>query len=380
MKKIALLGLMAAVVVWTGAHCSDGVTDSTTDGGSKSEAGTDSAVAGCTPGDVKECPCIGGGKGVLTCSDDGSRWGKCEGCTSSTDAGIDGGQHDAALDASTDASADTGHDAGLDSGVVHDGGGDSGGDAEHDSGHDGGTDSGSGVDAGNADAGADAGIVVPCGPSPTGKGGDMCDVPAGPFMMGCNSAVDTECASSEYPYHSVTVPGFKIDKYEVTASEYKACVTASGCTAANTDSGCNYNVSGKESHPINCVDWAQAKAYCTWAGKRLPTEAEWEKAARGTDGRKYPWGNDALDCDHAVHSANGCSNSSTAPVGSKPAGVSPYGAEDMVGNVWEWVEDWYHDTYTGAPSDGRSLSTSLRHPRDAFTVQPPYFFHQRQVG
>jgi formylglycine-generating enzyme required for sulfatase activity len=183
-------------------------------------------------------------------------------------------------------------------------------------------------------------------------GGDMCDVAAGAFQMGCNSAVDTECFGGESPYHSVTVPAFKVDKYEVTAAEYKACVDASGCTAANTTGGCNYNVGGKESHPIDCVDWNQAKAYCEWAGKRLPTEAEWEKAARGTDGRKYPWGNDALDCNRAVHSVSPCNNSGTVPVGSKPAGVSPYGAEDMEGNVWEWVEDWYHDSYTGAPSDG----------------------------
>lgn len=196
-----------------------------------------------------------------------------------------------------------------------------------------------------------------CGPSPTGKGGDMCDVPASAFMMGCNSAVDTGCSSNEIPYHNVTVPAFKIDKYEVTASEYKACVTASGCTAGNTGNDCNYNKSGKENHPINCVDWTQAKAYCTWAGKRLPTEAEWEKAARGTDGRKYPWGNDALDCNRAVHSASPCYSPGTAVVGSKPTGASPYGAMDMAGNAWEWVEDWYHTTYTGAPTDGSAWLT-----------------------
>ncbi|MBI5529083.1 MAG: SUMF1/EgtB/PvdO family nonheme iron enzyme, partial [Deltaproteobacteria bacterium] len=182
-------------------------------------------------------------------------------------------------------------------------------------------------------------------------------VPAGSFQMGCNSAVDTECDGDENPYHAVSVPAFKVDKYELTVGEYQACVDAGGCTAAGTGGSCNYGVSGRDSHPINCVDWTQAKAYCTWAGKRLPTEAEWEKAARGTDGRKYPWGNDALDCDHAVHSVSPCSNSSTAPVGSKPAGVSPYGAEDMVGNVWEWVEDWYHDSYTGAPADGSAWVT-----------------------
>jgi formylglycine-generating enzyme required for sulfatase activity len=129
-------------------------------------------------------------------------------------------------------------------------------------------------------------------------------------------------------------------------------VTQSGCTPTITLGYCNYDVAGKESHPINCVNWNQAKAYCMWAGKKLPTEAQWEKAARGTDGRKYPWGNTGLDCDHAVHSSSPCSNSGTAAVGSKPMGVSPYGADDMIGNVWEWVEDDSHSNYNGAPQDG----------------------------
>lgn len=211
------------------------------------------------------------------------------------------------------------------------------------------TDGGS-VDTYNGDGGSCA---------PNCQTGTMVTVPAGSFQMGCNTAVDTECLDNiENPYHAVSVPAFKIDKYELTVGEYQACVDASDCTMEKTDSEwCNYGVSGRDSHPINCVDWNQAKAYCAWAGKRLPTEAEWEKAARGTDGRKYPWGNDSLDCDHAVHSTNGCSNSSTAPVGSKPAGTSPYGAEDMVGNVYEWVEDWYHNTYTGAPADGSAWVT-----------------------
>jgi formylglycine-generating enzyme required for sulfatase activity len=189
----------------------------------------------------------------------------------------------------------------------------------------------------------------------------MVTIPSGPFMMGCNVAVDTECKPEEYPYHEVTVPTFMLDRYEVTAAEYKACVDASVCSpAGTTPSTCNFGVPGRENHPINCVDWNQAAAYCAWAGKRLPTEAEWEKAARGTDGRKYPWGNVDLDCDHAVHSANGCVNATTAPIGSKPAGVSPYGALDMVGNVYEWVEDDFHDSYSEAPTDGSAWTDNPR--------------------
>lgn len=189
----------------------------------------------------------------------------------------------------------------------------------------------------------------------------MCDVPAGPFCMGCNSAVDTECHVSEKPYHQVTVLAFKIDRYDVTAAEYKSCVDAGACTVGSPYGTCNYGVSGEESHPIGCADWIQARTYCTWAGKRLPNESEWEKAARGTDGRKYPWGNDSLDCDHAVWCEDrtypyftcGCGNGGTMPVGQKPKGASPYGVEDMIGNVWEWVVDAdSRGSFNGAPIDG----------------------------
>ena len=188
---------------------------------------------------------------------------------------------------------------------------------------------------------------------------EMVPVPAGTFGMGCNAAVDNECERSENPYHQVTVPAFRIDKYAVRAGQYKACADGGGCTATSTLGKCNYNDSGKRSDPINCVDWNQAKAYCAWLGKRLPTEAEWEKAARGTDGRKYPWGNIGLDCDHAVDSVSPCSSLGTAAVGSKPLGGSPYGAMDMVGNVWEWVQDWYHDNYNGAPANGSAWENPI---------------------
>jgi formylglycine-generating enzyme required for sulfatase activity len=167
-------------------------------------------------------------------------------------------------------------------------------------------------------------------------------VPSGAFRRGCNSVVDSECSSDESPYKTITLSAFKIDKTEVTVSAYKACVNAGECSAPNTGNSCNWNVSGREDHPINCVDWAQANAYCAWAGKRLPTEAEWEKAARGTDGRKYPWGNQAIDCTKANYS--GCVGSTTS-VGDYPSGASPDGALDMGGNVWEWVTDWYDSGY-----------------------------------
>ncbi len=183
----------------------------------------------------------------------------------------------------------------------------------------------------------------------------MVTVSAGPFMQGCNEAVDTECGSNEKPYHKVNVPEFEIDKYEVTVGLYGDCVTGGGCTASTgTSSYCNWGKAGKGAHPMNCITWDQARAYCAWAGKRLCSESEWEKASRGTDGRKYPWGNEAATCEYAVmeEGGNGCGIGSTWPVGSKPAGASPYGALDMSGNVWEWVEDDYHTSYGAAPTNG----------------------------
>lgn len=185
--------------------------------------------------------------------------------------------------------------------------------------------------------------------------GGMCIVPAGEFWQGCDASVDTVCDSDEKPYHEVNVPAFEIDKYEVTVDLYGDCVTGGGCTASTgTSSYCNQGKAGKGEHPMNCITWDQAGEYCAWAGKRLCSESEWEKASRGTDGRKYPWGNETATCDYAVmdEGGDGCGTDSTWAVGSKPAGVSPYGALDMSGNVWEWVEDDWHSNYTGAPTNG----------------------------
>ena len=215
------------------------------------------------------------------------------------------------------------------------------------------------------------------GPEPkVNCSGGMCVVPAGPFCMGC---VDNQCGSDEYPYHEVDVPAFEIDKYEVTVSQYGACVNAGACTAPGTGSYCNWGKSGKEDHPVNCIDWNQAKAYCEWAGKRLCSESEWEKASRGTDGRIYPWGNEEPTCDYCVmdEGGYGCGTDSTWSVGSKPAGASPYGALDMSGNVWEWVEDDWHISYTGAPTNGTAWVDS---PRASTRVVRGGSFHYDYAG
>jgi sulfatase modifying factor 1 len=177
-------------------------------------------------------------------------------------------------------------------------------------------------------------------------------VPGGEFTMGSNATAD------EQPVRQVTVDAFWIDEMEVTVAEYTTCVLAENCEAPWSGGEYNYGVEGRQNHPINGVTWNQANTYCGLADggmKRLPTEAEWEKAARGTDSRKYPWGNaPEPSCMHIVmeeNGINGCRTMSTGEVGSKPLGVSPYGAQDMAGNAWEWVSDYYHETYDAQETD-----------------------------
>ncbi len=176
-------------------------------------------------------------------------------------------------------------------------------------------------------------------------------VPSGSFNMGCNAPLDTQCAADESPYHLVTLPAYEIDLREVTNGAYAQCVAAAACTApSGAVGGCLYGDGKYVDHPVNCVDWGQASAFCTWQGKRLCTEAEWEKAARGTDGRLWPWGNVTATCAYAVMLEGikpGCGLGTTWPVGLIDDGVSPYGVYDLAGNVREWVSDWYSATYYG---------------------------------
>lgn len=192
---------------------------------------------------------------------------------------------------------------------------------------------------------------------------EMVSVPAGAFWMGANrdgtqcpaNALDTGARADETPCHQVTLQAFRVDKYEVTVAAYKTCVDAGGCTVpACTHALKTWGVAGKEQHPMTCLSWIHADAYCRWAGRRLCSESQWERAARGSDGRMYPWGNQTPTCQYAVmnEGGEGCGTNSTAVVGSKAAGASPYGALDMVGNASELVEDDWHPGYTGAPTDG----------------------------
>ena len=157
-------------------------------------------------------------------------------------------------------------------------------------------------------------------------------IQGGTFILGSDSG-----SEDETPQQEMVISAFNVDIYPVTSAEYKEFVDATGHNPPRTwDDGTFAD--GTADHPVTWVNWNDAKAYCEWAGKRLPTEFEWERAARGTDGRTYPWGDafDAAKCNSKESGLGG-----TSAVGSYPDGASPDGVFDMAGNVWEWTADWY---------------------------------------
>jgi formylglycine-generating enzyme required for sulfatase activity len=175
------------------------------------------------------------------------------------------------------------------------------------------------------------------------QGGQMVLVPAGEFGMGCNRRVDRHCDADENPYHQVSLDAYYVDVTETTNAQYAECAAAGACRGAKS-----YPDFDGPNQPAVGVSWDDAVKYCEWAGKKLPSEAQWEKAARGTQGLVYPWGNGLCGCSCAVQEEKqlyGCGKEHTWEVGSLPKGASPYGAMDMAGNVLEWVADWYADDY-----------------------------------
>lgn len=165
-------------------------------------------------------------------------------------------------------------------------------------------------------------------------GMEMVFVPEGNFTMGSNDG-----DSDEQPVHEVVLDAFWIDKHEVTNAQYAKCVADGACEEPGIIDF--YDSSSYANHPVVYVSWHDAEDYCEWAGRHLPTEAEWEKAARGTDERTYPWGEN-LSCEYARYYDCG---GQTVEVGNLPKGASPYGALDLAGNVWEWTADWYSGDY-----------------------------------
>ena len=216
----------------------------------------------------------------------------------------------------------------------------------------------------------------------------MMYVPVGEFAMGSDSG-----GSDEKPVHTLYLDAFWIDKFEATNALYKKCVDAGKCLPSNPTSSYTrsayYGNSQFDNFPVIYVSWDDANKYCTWVGKKLPTEAQWEKAARGMEGRVYPWGN---TFDIGKLNSYGSGKGDTISVGSYLAGASPYGAMDMAGNVWEWVADWYGENYyassqrnnptgptsgqyrvlRGGPWDG---GQDLVRAANRFNLAPDYRYH-----
>lgn len=217
----------------------------------------------------------------------------------------------------------------------------------------------------------------------------MVAVPGGKFFMG-----DDDGDQEERPAHQVILSPYCVDLHEVTVAEYAACAQAGSCEVAPTavswkditpkdkkvfSTLCNGSDRERGRHPVNCIDWSMAAVYCASVGKRLPTEAEWEFAARGSDGRKYPWGDEEPDSTRLNACGKECiawgvkngvllrslypnddGFAGTAPVGSFPQGASPFGLLDIVGNVWEWTSDW-EGTYPPTPeTDPKGAKTGTR--------------------
>lgn len=198
-----------------------------------------------------------------------------------------------------------------------------------------------------------AGLTLLAGSSVAAAGSAQVVVPAGAFQMGCSSG-DADCEKDEGPPGGtrVEVPAFSIDINEVTVAEYQRCIDAGACRHPDDHARnqyCNLDAPGRDKHPMNCVDWSDAVDYCEWVGRRLPTEAEWEKAARAGSTTAYPWGSE-VSCEQAIlddgvtrgskgDEMDGCGEDRTWPIASRAANA--LGLFDMNGNAGEWTANWY---------------------------------------
>lgn len=183
--------------------------------------------------------------------------------------------------------------------------------------------------------------------------GPMVRIGSGTFDMGCRSGSGVECEDDALPVHRVRLPSYRLGRFEVTWDEYAECVEAGGCSPIDL-ARCYVWVPEEgfvlgapldartvtARRPVVCVRWGQARQFCQWRGQRLPSEAEWERAARAGDDRLYPWGDEPPSCERA--NLSGC-DEGPREVGATPDGASPDGLHDLAGNVWEWTTDWYDE-------------------------------------
>lgn len=204
-------------------------------------------------------------------------------------------------------------------------------------------------------------------------------IPGGTFQMGTTD-MGQEFLNAK-PVHQVTVKTFQMSKTHVTVAQYAECVSKGACTVPDIGKYCNWGVSGRENHPVTCVDWNQANQYAKFKGARLPTEAEWEYAATsGGKNQKYPWGNEKPTCERAIMFGRddgffgflstyfGCGKDSTWPVCSKPLGNTEQGLCDMAGNASQLVQDRYHSSYDGSPDDGSAFDTTAGNNFDYYRL------------
>jgi formylglycine-generating enzyme required for sulfatase activity len=208
-------------------------------------------------------------------------------------------------------------------------------------------------------------------------GSVMVYVPSGNFLMGTDEEND-QADNDEYPQHEVYLDGFWIDRYEVTNQQYEICVDAGACDPPSESGSFTRDIYFTQpefaNYPVIWINWHDANRYCEWAGKKLPTEAQWEKAARGTDAREYPWGDELIDETRANFGSN--VGDTTEAGFYSPQGDSPYGCADMAGNVLEWVMDWYSGAYhpildqVENPSGASSSSIGARVARGGSWIYP----------
>ncbi|MBI4061646.1 MAG: SUMF1/EgtB/PvdO family nonheme iron enzyme [Elusimicrobia bacterium] len=178
-------------------------------------------------------------------------------------------------------------------------------------------------------------------------------IPGGTYALGAENGRDD---AKPIPGKTYAIAAFEMSRTAVTIAQYRQCVARSACTRPDELGDCNWGKAGRDNHPVNCVDWNQANDYAKFMGARLPSESEWEYAARGGGkGRAYPWGDEEPSCRRAVMfdgSGAGCGRKGTMPVCSKIAGNTAQGLCDMAGNVWQWVRDTYQNSYAATPADG----------------------------